>query len=367
MSETAAEKPEQTSSGSDKEAKTNGGRRRIGLILLVLILSGVVTGSWLWYKSKIELVTDDAFVAGHIHLISARVAGHVETVAVADNQPVAAGDLLVELDAAPYRARLDKAQAALAIARNTVGGERAAVAAARAALGQARAQADQAELDLTRGEALFAREVIPGERLDQLRTAAKVARESVNQARQNLARAESQVGAVGDDGQAARIAERAAEVESARLDLAYTRLVAPVAGYVTRKSVEVGSNVQAGQPLLALVRLEEPWIVANYKESQLTHLEPGQKVEFTVDAFPGRTFTGRVDSIMAGTGAAFSLLPPENATGNYVKVVQRIPVKIVIDADTDPGHMLRVGMSVVPTVYTGRSLGDILETLNPFH
>ncbi len=117
---------------------------------------------------------------------------------------------------------------------------------------------------------------------------------------------------------------------------------------------------------MALVALNEAWITANYKERQLTHVAPGQKVEFTVDAFPGRKFTGAVDSIMAGTGAAFSLLPPENATGNYVKVVQRIPVKILINKDSDPQHLLRVGMSVVPTILTGQTLGDILKELNPF-
>lgn len=344
----------------------NGGRRRIGLILLALILTGASTGAWLWYKSKVELVTDDAFIAGHIHQVSARVAGHISSVAVADNQAVAAGDLLVALDAAPYRARLAKAEAALAIARNTVGGDQAAVAVARAALRQAQARAEQAGLDRKRGEALFAREVIAQERLDQLRTAATVADAALSQARQNLLQAEAEVGPSGDSGQAARVAERAAELETAQLELSYTQIVAPVAGYVTRKSAEVGSNVQPGQALLALVQLEEPWIVANYKENQLTHLEPGQPVTFRVDAYTGRRFTGKVDSIMAGTGAAFSLLPPENASGNYVKVVQRIPVKIVIDSASDPDHVLRVGMSVVPTVATGRSLGDILVHLSLF-
>jgi membrane fusion protein (multidrug efflux system) len=124
--------------------------------------------------------------------------------------------------------------------------------------------------------------------------------------------------------------------------------------------------VQAGQALLTLVQLDDPWVVANYKESQLTHVEPGQKVTFTVDTYPGVTFNGWVESIMAGTGSAFALLPPENATGNYVKVVQRIPVKILIDRASDPQHLLRVGMSVVPTIYTGRSLGDIIGHLNPF-
>ena len=367
MSENTQAVPSEKQPAAKAKNGNGGGRRKVGLVLLILILAGVVTGAWLWYKSKVELATDDAFIAGDIHLISARVPGHVNAVAVKDNQKVAAGELLVTLDDAPYRAKLAKAEAALAVARNRVGGDAATVAAARAALGQVRAQAEQADLDLKRGEALYQRQVIPKERLDRLRTAAAVARQAMAQARQNLRRAEAELGVAGNDGQEARAAEKAAEVQTAQLNLAYTRITAPVAGYVTRKSVEVGNNIQAGQPLLALVQLETPWIVANYKESQLTHLEPGQKVEFTVDAYPGRTFSGQVDSIMAGTGAAFSLLPPENATGNYVKVVQRMPVKIVIDPVSDPEHLLRVGMSVVPTVYTGRSLGDILATLNPFN
>jgi membrane fusion protein, multidrug efflux system len=368
MSETQGRKDKDPQAAAENGKKANGGgRRRIGLVLGALIVAGMVTGGWLWYKSKVELTTDDAFVTGHIHLISARVEGHIREVAVTDNQPIKAGQLLVALDDAVYRAKVAKAEAALAMARNATSGESAGVEAARAAVGQARARSEQAAIDLARGEALLARQVIPQERLDQLRTAAKVAKNALAQARQNLRQAEAQLGEVGLGGLKARIAERAAELDLAKLNLAYTRITAPVDGYVTRKSAEVGSNVKVGQPLLALVQLEEPWIVANYKESQLTHMEPGQKVEFSVDAFPGRTFSGKVDSIMAGTGAAFSLLPPENATGNYVKVVQRVPVKILIDRGSDPEHLLRVGMSVVPTVYTGRSLRDILATLNPFN
>jgi membrane fusion protein (multidrug efflux system) len=370
MSEQQKEQAENGDSGN--RGRKNGGegqgngRRKVGIVLLVLILAGTVVGAWLWYKSKIELSTDDAFIESHIHTISPRVSGQVERVAVKDNQQVAAGDLMVALDDADYQARVAKAEARLRRAENQARAAYAGIEAAKARVDQARAELDQAGIDLRRGEALFEREVIPRQRLDQLRTADEVARSTLAEARQALARARAEV-AGGPDGLEARVAERKAELETARLELSYTRITAPVAGYVTRKSVEPGNNVRPGQPLLSLVQLETPWIVANYKESQLTHMEPGQKVEFTVDAFPGRTFTGRVESIMAGTGAAFALLPPENATGNYVKVVQRVPVKIAIDADTDPDHVLRVGLSVVPTIYTGRSLGDILVHLNPFN
>jgi len=284
-----------------------------------------------------------------------------------DNQQVQAGDLLIRIDDLPYQARYSRAEAQLALARDNSTSDSAAVSAARAALQQAQVRTEQAEIDLERGQALLEREVIPRERFEQLQTAARIAAAAVEEAKQRLRKARAELGAHAEGEQPAQVAQRQAELELARLELSYTHIVAPVDGYVTRKRVEVGNNIQAGQPLLSLVQLDAPWVLANYKERQLTHVEPGQRVELTVDAYPGRRFSGRVDSIMAGTGAAFSLLPPENASGNYVKIVQRIPVKIVIDPDSDPQHLLRVGMSVVPTIYTGRSLGDILAHLNPFN
>jgi len=347
------------------EGKGNG-RRRIGLVLLIMILIGGGTGAWLWYKSKVELTTEDAFIESHIHLISARVAGQVSEIMVTDNQKVAAGELLLTLDPTDFQARLAKAEAGLALARNRIKEEQGAAEAAQAEMTRAQVHLEQAAIDLRRGEALLAREVIPKERLDQLQTGHRLALASLEKSRQQLRAARAKFGDVMIGGQQARIAERVADLELMRLNLSYTRVQAPVAGFVTRKSVQIGNNVQPGQPLLALVELEQPWVVANYKENQLTHLEPGQRVEFSVDAYPGQIFRGSVDSIMAGTGAAFSLLPPENASGNYVKVVQRVPVKINIDADSDPQHLLRIGMSVVPTIFTGRSLGDIIGHLNPF-
>jgi len=152
--------------------------------------------------------------------------------------------------------------------------------------------------------------------------------------------------------QSAVIKEKEAKLNTAQLNYGYTKIYAPVDGYVTKKSVEIGNQLQAGQPLMAVVPLSvnDIYVTANYKETQLEKVRPGQKVEFKVDTFPGKIFTGKVESIQSGTGAVFSLFPPENATGNYVKVVQRIPVKIVLDKGTDPGHILRIGMSVVPTI-----------------
>jgi membrane fusion protein, multidrug efflux system len=169
------------------------------------------------------------------------------------------------------------------------------------------------------------------------------------------------LGMAGNGSKDARVAQKQGELESASLSLSYTKVFAPTDGYITKKSVEVGNYVQPGQALMALVPLENAWITANYKESQLTDVKPGQRVEISVDAYPNHTFHGSVESIMAGTGAAFSLLPPENATGNYVKVIQRIPVRIAIDRGSDPTHLLRVGMSVVPTILTGKRFGDVIR------
>jgi len=261
---------------------------------------------------------------------------------------------------------LAKAAAGVGVAENETGGEYLKVEAARAALQSARARHDQSVLDHERGEKLFAREVIAKEQLDRLKTARRVAESQLKESEENLKRTQAEAGLGGPTGGRAKVLERKALLSEAQLQLSYTKIYAARDGYITRKALEPGANIQVGQALMALVPLQDAWITANYKERQITHIQPGQKVEFRVDAYPGRTFSGRVDSIMAGTGAAFSLLPPENATGNYVKVVQRIPVKISIDNSSDPEHLLRVGMSVVPTVVTGRSSGAVLKELNPF-
>jgi membrane fusion protein (multidrug efflux system) len=334
-------------------------------MLILAIIIGWFGLHW-WIKSKTHIETDNAFIEARTVPISFKVPGTVKRVLVSDNQFVKQGDLLVELDDNDYRVQMAKAEAGVGMAVNESGGERQQVEAARAAIQLARARYDQAVIDLQRGQSLFSREVIPKEQLDRLKTAKSVAEAQLKETEETLKRAQAVAGIASGTGNKARILEKQAVLEENRLKLSYTRITAPRDGYITRKSVEPGINVQAGQPLMALVPLQDAWIVANYKEGQLAYIRPGQKVEFTVDAYPARTFTGRVDSIMAGTGAAFSLLPPENATGNYVKVVQRVPVKIIIDSNSDPEHLLRVGMSVVPTVLVGRTAKDVLNDLNPF-
>ncbi|MRR35485.1 HlyD family secretion protein [bacterium] len=349
------------------QARQRGGkRRRAGIILLLVVAVGLFMGLRWIVRSKTHITTDNAFVEAHIHAVSPRVSGTVTSVAVKDNQFVKRGECLVELDPADYEVRVRVAAAELDMARNETSGDYAQVDAARAAVSHARARLDQAELDLRRGSALFAKEVIPREQVDRLETARRVAAAQLREAEEGVRKAQAELGIAGSGGKEARVAQREAKLREASLSLSYTRIVAPTDGYVTRKGVEPGATVQTGQPLMAVVALDDAWVTANYKESQLTHMRLGQKVTFTVDAYPSRTFAGRVESIMAGTGAAFSLLPPENATGNYVKVVQRVPVKIVVDPGSDPQHLLRVGMSVVPTVEVDRRLGDILRDFWPF-
>jgi membrane fusion protein, multidrug efflux system len=347
--------------------KAGSGKRNAGIVLLLVLTAGICSGCWIWVKGKTHVTTDNAFIEAHIHSVSSRVPGTVTRVLVTDNAPVKQGDPLVELDPADYRVRVANAAAELEMARNETSGDYAKVEEVRAALSLARARLEQAELDLRRGKALHDKEVIPQEQLDRLETARRITVSQVREAEEKVRKEEALAGSAAGSGREARIRQKQAKLDEARLNLSYVRIAAPADGLVTRKTVEPGNNVQGGQPLLAVVSLDDPWVTANYKESQLTHVRPGQEASFTVDAYPGRRFTGRVESVMAGTGAAFSLLPPENATGNYIKVIQRIPVKIVIDKESDPQHLLRTGMSVVPTILTERKLGEILRELSPFH
>ncbi|HZV80924.1 MAG TPA: HlyD family secretion protein [Geobacteraceae bacterium] len=352
--------------GTEKKAAPpagNGRRRRVGMILFLLIAVSAIAGLRWWIMGSSRITTDNAFVESHIHSVAGRVGGMVRTVAVRENQAVRRGDLLLEIDPSDYSVRVAESAAALEVTMNETSGDYARVEQSRAELQQSRARLAQAESDLKRGSALFAREVIPKEQLERLETGRSIAAALVSEKEENLKRYAAEAGLSASGNREAKAAQRRAQLEEARLNLSYTRLTAPVDGYVTRKTVEPGNYIQPGQPLMAIVPLEDAWVTANYKESQLTHVRPGQKVEFKVDAYPGGKFTGRVESIMAGTGAAFSLLPPENATGNYVKVVQRIPVRIAIDRQSDPEHLLRVGMSVVPTIITGKTVKEIIADL----
>jgi len=387
----------------EKEPQVVRNKKKIRAFIIAGLVVAVGLGVLSLYRgyAKEHVATDDAFVEGSIHMIGARVSGTVTEILVNDNQRVRSGDLLARLDPEPFQKAVDEAEAnllseegRLTEAKAQITAQERRVAAMKASLSRTRAtekellaavsarQADvqakaaaldQSRLDLSRAEKLSSQEVIPKSRYDRARTAFDVAsatlttaQELRNQAqvaleahKSTIAQVRAQVRAeeaaldstrASVTTQTGNIARRRAQAESARLHLSYTSVIAPADGFVTRLSAEVGNTVQAGQPLMSLVSLEDAYIVANYKETRIGRFQPGQKVSIKIDSYPGEKFEGTLDSIMAGTGAAFTLFPPENASGNYVKVVQRVPVKITFDDLEKVRPLLRIGMSVVPTV-----------------
>ena len=377
-------------------------RRLVGfLVVAVLVVAALVARDRYQRYTHTHIRTEDAYVEGTIYSVAARVPGTVARVNAAVNQRVRAGEVLVELDPDIARERVAEAGAALQaeslrgaeleaaregastrikaaeanFARvGATSRELAATVAVRAADVRSRAVLfEQAQSDFARAESLFAKKVIPKDRFEQARTARESARSALEAAQESRLQAEIALlnhgtsvmqaraavavekSALNQAGAALRthaeqVKGRESQAAIAKLTLGYATIVSPADGFVTKKAVEPGNQVQAGQPLLAVVSLRDLWVVANYKETQLHSIKPGQPVRIKVDALPGRVLAGRVDSVMAGTGAAFSLFPPENASGNYVKVVQRIPVKIVLDPGQGAEELLRVGMSVVPTI-----------------
>jgi len=395
-------------SASPPPAAPPAAKRRalpLWVIVLALVII-VVAGISVWnYYSKFEN-TDDAQVDGHINPISSRVGGYVLKVNINDNQYVEAGAILAEIDPKDYQVAVDKAKADLESAEATamaaghnvpitsvntasqldsanadvVTDEAGILAAqqqldaAKASQAQAQANDTKAQNDLARYQQLVTKQEVSQQQFDQAVAAAKAstasvaaasasvsaAQEEVQQAQSKLVQAKATVRAAELAPQQvavskaqftsadALVAQKKAALEQAELDLQYCTIVAPVAG-VVNKNIEVGMNVQPGQQLLSLVPLDDVWVTADFKETQLRHMRPGQPAEISVDAF-GRKYKGHVDSIAGASGSRFSLLPPENATGNYVKVVQRIPVKIVLEPGENKQHLLRPGMSVEPRV-----------------
>jgi membrane fusion protein (multidrug efflux system) len=340
-------------------AAATGPSRRPALIIAgaAALLVGLAA---LWYfeSSTGRESTDSAFIDGHRIALAAQVSGRVGDVLVDDNQLVRAGEVVLRIDPADYQVKLDQAEAAKAQAESALAHARAQLPVIAAIARQAAVQVKVAEAnahktadDLHRYREL-SENAVSRLVLDAAATQETVSSAQVDAAREGAAAAAGQI-ALGETAiTAAEATVRAAtaQVAQARLALSYCELKAPVSGYVTRKSVERGNFIQMGQPVLNLVN-EDLYVTANFKETQLTHLSPGQPVDIAVDTFPGLTFKGRVDSRMAGTGSAFALLPPENATGNFVKVVQRVPVKIVFDREEISRlPKLALGLSVIATV-----------------
>jgi membrane fusion protein, multidrug efflux system len=405
-----AEPPSKANSAPSSESKyspTARRKHRRNVVIIVAAVVLVVASVFLWrYLSSYES-TDDAQVDVHLYPVSARISGYVVKVNVNDNQWVEKGDVLVEIDPTDYQVALAQAQANLtnseATARSLnitvpitsvnstsqlqftgsgVSDARAGIQAAEKQLAAAHEQVEaalandvKAQDDLHRYKLLVERHEVSQQIYDQALAAAKsstanvagaqasesAAEQFVQQAQSRLAQADAnqqyaqtgpqQVSSTKARAQAAiaDVEQKRALLHQAELNLQYTKIIAPDSGEVT-KTVVVGLNVQPGQQMLTVVPLQEIWITANFKETQMKHMRPGQPVDISADS-NGQTYKGHVDSIAGATGPLFSVLPPENATGNYVKIVQRIPVKIVLDPGENHDRQLRPGMSVEPTVY----------------
>ena len=321
------------------EAVKPGGRRRTAFVIMGVVLVALAAlGARRWIFSLSHQSTDDAQVDGHIVPILPKVGGFVTEIRVDENQRVRVGDTLIVLDDRDYKVRLAQAEADLAVALAGVS-NRTRVGQAEAQVEQAQANALKAHADLDRLRPLAEQDIVSQQQLDAAEAAARAA---------DAALAAAQAALVGAD---ARVGAARAARDQAALNLSYTRITAPASGVVSKKTVELGQLVQAGQPLMSVVPLEDVWITANLKETQIEAVKPGEPVDFTVDAYPGLHFRGHVESLSPATGARFSLLPPDNATGNFTKVVQRVPVRIRPDKP-DPAHPLRPGMSVVVTIQT---------------
>lgn len=357
--------PQDDGNDSSDQAPDPARKRRIAIIAAVvfLILVVAIVAYWLIAKRGRES-TDDAFTDGRVIAMATRVSGYVATLNVADNQFVRAGDVLLTLAPAEYQAKADEARASVAQAEAQLAQAQpdfvvrasdiqAKLANAQQQVAQARVAYQRAHADAERLRTVDSRATSPSQ-IDQATEGERSARAQLEAAEAQLQTA--QLTPQSTAAEAARVelaqaqlASAQAQLKEAEINVGYTQLRAPQDGYVTRRSVEVGSHVQVAQTLLSLVS-REMWVVANFKENQLTDMRAGQPVTIIVDSFPDLELHGHVDSIQRGTGSRFSAFPAENATGNFVKIVQRVPVKIVLDGPLDPNLPLPIGASVVPTV-----------------
>ena len=365
-----ATRPQGSDTNDDTPTVEPGPTTKKRIVLLVVglaLLAGLVWGVKQWLYGRSHESTDNAQVDGHLVPVLSKVSGYVTRVNVAENDRVRADSVLVTIDEREYAVRLAQADADLAAARAAAGGggvEGQAQAAVANASGQqaaltantaaARANLVKAENDLRRMRELVANQVVSRQQLDAAQAAADAARAQLTAAQNNAGAA----GAGVANAQAgvrlaqARLASMQAARDNAQLQLSYTKVTSPVSGVVSRKQVEVGQLVQAGQPLLTVVSDTGVWVTANFKETQLSDLKVGQPAELDIDAYGGCQAKGIVESVSAATGAKFALLPPDNATGNFTKVVQRVPARIKITEGCGKDHPLRPGMSVFAHVST---------------
>jgi membrane fusion protein, multidrug efflux system len=361
---TASENKIDGSNATTGKQKNNARR----LVVLMVIGASIVAGVVVWYLANAGFVeTDDATIESHVIQVSPKISAHVKAIHFDDNYQVKRGDLLVELDTRDNEVSLTSAQANLASAKSKLAEAQAQQNVAVASLGQskadldsARANADNAAADFRRNQNLYQTRVIDRREYDSSVAQTKTASANVESAAKKVASQEAQVQLASAEYVTASAVEKQAEaqLQQAQLQLSYTRIFAPFDGRVTKKGIEPGDYVQPGQTLFSLVP-PEVWVVANFKETELKEMKVGQPVSIKVDAYPGRDFKAHVESFQLGTGSRFTLLPPENATGNYVKVVQRLPVKIVFDEPIENLERLWAGESVEPRVNVrGNAVGQ---------
>ncbi|HQT79249.1 MAG: hypothetical protein B7Z80_24730 [Rhodospirillales bacterium 20-64-7] len=353
QTQTILSEPRQTSA-----RRQSRGRRVVRLVLIVAVLIAIaIAGTRYWLYARQFATTDDAFVDAYTTQVAPRVAGQVIELLFADNQHVTAGQVLLRIDPRDYQAKLDQAKAQQASAEANVLQAQAQFAVRQADLRQAQANVSVAQADLLQAKQDFDRfktinpAAVTRQQVDSTVAAYHAAEAKLQASQASVGGAQAQVEAAQAQVTAAQasVAQAKANTEAAELELSYCTIVAPSAGIVTHRTVDTGNYVSKGQPLFALVQ-DGRWVTANFKETQLAAVHPGQDVNISIDAVPSVTFHGKVDSFQAGTGTVFSVLPAENATGNYVKIVQRVPVKIVFDDDRIKNYSLMPGMSVEPAV-----------------
>lgn len=339
--------------------------RFIKLITVLLIVTTCAGGYYFFHRDEVS--TDNAAIEGRTVVLSPKVQGYVKVLNIKDNQMVKAGDILMEIDPTDYIIRRDRAKAALSAAKaaanasynnleTTTVSASSNIDASAAQVASAQATWEKSLADKQRIERLFDAGACSRQQLDQAIATEKADRSALDKLQADLRSAKtapSVIAAAKDTGDQllAQVLQAEADLAQAETDLANTKVIAPMDGRITKRSVEIGNYVQAGQQLATLVGTEL-WVVANFKETQLDHIRVGQPVDIRIDAFPNVKLRGKIDSFQAGTGSHFSLFPAENATGNFVKTVQRVPVKIVFDTPPDAALPLGPGMSVIPTVYT---------------
>jgi len=355
--------PASEPSAAAPSTPAGGGRRRpllIGVGVVALLAAGWFGGNWFVY-GRFQVSTDDAYVKADTATIAARATGHVVRVAVVENARVKAGDVLAEIDPGDYalavasaKGRIDTQTATLARIAAQAEAQKAAIAQAEAQLASARSDVDRTEADFSRATDLVKTAAGTQKTLDQARADRDRTRAAVAVAQAGVAAAQGSLGvllAQAKEAERTR-AELVTALEKAERDLSFTKVIAPFDGVVGNKAVQVGQYVQPGTRLLALVPLDTVYVEANFKETQLARLKPGQSVDIEVDALGSRRIEGRVESVAPASGAQFSLLPPENATGNFTKIVQRVPVRIALPREVAAEGVIRPGFSVTASVDT---------------